>query len=132
MYRDVSVGIATRYGLDAPGIEYRYGREFPQPSRLALGPIQRPVQGVPDLLPGVKQLGRGVDHPPPSKAKVEETVELYLYSPCTYLHGTSAERHYMQIYYADYPPNRALKVVMTNRSQFTQLSKLRLSLGRFS
>jgi len=31
--------------------------------------------------PGVKQLGHGVDHPPPSTAKVKETVELYLYSP---------------------------------------------------
>jgi len=26
--------------------------------------------------PGVKQPGRGVDHPPPSSAEVEETVEL--------------------------------------------------------
>jgi hypothetical protein len=25
-------------------------------------------------------MGRGVDHPPPSSAKVEERVELYLYS----------------------------------------------------
>jgi len=30
---------------------------------------------------GVKRLGHGVDHPPPSSAKVEERVELYLYSP---------------------------------------------------
>jgi len=30
--------------------------------------------------PGVKQLGRGVDHPPPSKAEVKERVGLYLYS----------------------------------------------------
>jgi hypothetical protein len=30
--------------------------------------------------PGVKQLGRGVDHPPPSSAEVKERVELYLYS----------------------------------------------------
>jgi hypothetical protein len=30
---------------------------------------------------GVKRLGRGVDHPPPSSAKVKERVELYLYSP---------------------------------------------------
>jgi len=29
---------------------------------------------------GVKQLGCGVDHPPPSSAKVKERVELYLYS----------------------------------------------------
>jgi hypothetical protein len=31
--------------------------------------------------PGVKREGRGVDHPPPSSAEVEEGVELYLYSP---------------------------------------------------
>ena len=30
---------------------------------------------------GVKRPGRGVDHPPPSSAEVEERVELYLYSP---------------------------------------------------
>jgi hypothetical protein len=31
--------------------------------------------------PGVKQLGHGVDHPPPFSAEVKERVELYLYSP---------------------------------------------------
>jgi len=31
-------------------------------------------------LAGVKRLGRGVDHPPPSSAEVKERVELYLYS----------------------------------------------------
>jgi hypothetical protein len=36
--RDSSVGIATRYGLDVPGIEPRWGRDFPHPSRPALGP----------------------------------------------------------------------------------------------
>jgi len=30
---------------------------------------------------GVKQLGHGVDNPPPSSAEVKERVELYLYSP---------------------------------------------------
>jgi len=30
---------------------------------------------------GVKRPGRGVDHPPPSSAEVEERVQLYLYSP---------------------------------------------------
>jgi len=33
-----SVGIATGYGLDGPGIESRWGREFPHLSRPALGP----------------------------------------------------------------------------------------------
>jgi len=31
--------------------------------------------------PGVKRPGRGVDHPPPSSAEVNERVVLYLYSP---------------------------------------------------
>jgi len=31
--------------------------------------------------PGVKLLGHGVDHPPPSSAEVKERVELNLYSP---------------------------------------------------
>ena len=31
--------------------------------------------------PGVKQPGRGVDHPPPSSTEVKERVGLYLYSP---------------------------------------------------
>jgi len=30
--------------------------------------------------PGVKRSGRGVDHPPPSSAEVNERVKLYLYS----------------------------------------------------
>ena len=38
MGRDSSVGIATRYGLDSPGIEFRWGRDFPHQSRPALGP----------------------------------------------------------------------------------------------
>jgi hypothetical protein len=40
-----SVGIATGYGLDGPGIECRLGRDFPHLSRLVLGPTQPPVPG---------------------------------------------------------------------------------------
>ena len=47
--KDSSVGIATRYGLGGPGIESRWGRDFPHPSRPALGPIQPPKLGVPGL-----------------------------------------------------------------------------------
>ena len=43
---DSSIGIATRYGLGGPGLESRWGRDFPQPSRPALGPIQPPIQWV--------------------------------------------------------------------------------------
>ena len=47
--RDSSVGIATRYGLDGPGIESRWGRDIPQPSRPALRATQPPIQWVPGL-----------------------------------------------------------------------------------
>ena len=65
-----AVGIATRYGLDGPGIESRWGRDFPHPSRPALGPTQSPVEWVPGLSLGVKRPGCGVDHPPLSSAEV--------------------------------------------------------------
>jgi len=47
-----SVGIATRYGLDGPGIEFWSGRDFPQPFRLTIGPNQPPVQRIPGLSRG--------------------------------------------------------------------------------
>ena len=34
---------------------------------------------------GVKQPGRGTDHPPPSSVEAKETVELYMYSPSGFL-----------------------------------------------
>jgi hypothetical protein len=45
--RDSSVGIAPGYGLDGPGIEFRWGREFSHISRPTLGSIQPPVQWLP-------------------------------------------------------------------------------------
>ena len=46
------VGIASRYGLEGPGIESRWGRDFPHLSRPALRPTQPPVQWVPGLSRG--------------------------------------------------------------------------------
>jgi hypothetical protein len=82
MGRDSSVGIATRYGLDGPGIESRWGGE------IFLTRTDR-LWGSPSLLhnayripfPGVKRPERGVDNPPPSSTEVKERVKLYLYSP---------------------------------------------------
>ena len=39
-----TVGIATGYRLDGPGIESRWGRDFPHLSRTALGLTRPPVQ----------------------------------------------------------------------------------------
>jgi len=52
-----SVGIVTRYGLDGPGIESPWWRDFLHLSRPALGPIQPPIQWIPGLCAGGKAAG---------------------------------------------------------------------------
>jgi len=75
------IGIATWYSLDSPKFESWWGWEYLHLSRPVLGPTQPAVQWVPGLLPRPRQLGHGVDHPPPSGMEVKERVELYLYFP---------------------------------------------------
>ena len=65
-----SVGIATGYGLDGPGIETHWGRDFPYLSRPALGPTQPRVQWVPALSWGKERPERDADPSPPSSAVV--------------------------------------------------------------
>ena len=64
------VGIATACGLDGPGIESQWGRDFPHQSRPALGPTQPPVQWVPGLCRGKVLPLRDADPSPPSSAEV--------------------------------------------------------------
>ena len=50
--RDSSVGTANRYELDGPGIESRWGRDFPHPSRPPLGPAPPPIEWLPGFSRG--------------------------------------------------------------------------------
>jgi hypothetical protein len=97
------VGRVTGYGLDSPGIEFRWGRDFMHLSRPALGSTQPPVQWVQGLSRGVKSC-QGMTLSPhpllvpwsrkgraipllslwavqPVQSLSACTVELYLYSP---------------------------------------------------
>jgi hypothetical protein len=67
--QDSSVSIATRYGMDGPGIQTGPGAH-PASYTMGIGSFK-----------SVKWPGHSVDHPPPSSAKVKERVELCLYSP---------------------------------------------------
>jgi hypothetical protein len=80
--QDSSVGMATRYGLDIPRIESSWWGSFPYLSRPAWGPPSLLYNVYQVSFPGVKRLGRGIDHPPPLSVEVKERVELYIYSLC--------------------------------------------------
>jgi hypothetical protein len=70
--RDSSVGIATRYGLDGPGIEYRCRARFSAPVQIGPGAHPASYTMGTGSFPGVKRPGRGVDHSPPFSAEVKE------------------------------------------------------------
>jgi len=66
-----SVGVATDYGLDGPGIESRWGRDFPP---FQTGPGAHPAScKVPRVFSGGKvRPRRAADHSPRSSAAVME------------------------------------------------------------
>jgi hypothetical protein len=63
--RDSSVGIATGYGLDGAGIEFRWGARFSAPFQTGPGTHPASYTMGTGSFPGVKRPGRGADHPPP-------------------------------------------------------------------
>ena len=74
------VNMVTHYGLDSLGTESRQGktsRTCPDQSWDPPRLLHKGFQGFPGE---VKRLGPGINHPPPSSAKVKESVELYIYS----------------------------------------------------
>ena len=78
MGRDRVVGIATRYGLDGPGIDTRGGRHS-VPVQTGPGAYPASCTMGTGSFPGVKRPGRVTNHPPPSKCRGHERVWLYLY-----------------------------------------------------
>ena len=75
--------VCIKYSLRAGGlgIESRWGRDFPHPSRPFLRTTQPPVQWVPGLCGGVKRPERYLATHPTSSAEVKEGVQLYFYPP---------------------------------------------------
>jgi hypothetical protein len=64
MDQDSSVGIATYYGLDGPGIESRFVARFSVPVQNGSGAHPAFYTMGTGTYPGVKLPGRGVEPPP--------------------------------------------------------------------
>ena len=77
------VGIATRYGLDGPGIEYRWERDFPHQFNRLRGSPSLLENGHPVSLEGVKRPGRLVHHQPLSKPRLKKEY-IYTNTPLVY------------------------------------------------
>ena len=73
------VGMATRYGLDAPGIETQWGEIFCTRPNRPYGPPNPLYNGYRVSFPGENWPVRGVDHPPSSSVEVK-VVGLYTFT----------------------------------------------------
>ena len=77
--RDSSVDIATRYGLDGPGIECRWWARLSALVQTICGAHPAYYTMFSGSFPA-KRPGRGVDRSPPSSAEVKERVQPYRFS----------------------------------------------------
>ena len=71
---------STCYVLGGLGIETRWGARHSAPIQIGRGAHPASCTLGSGSFPGVKQPGRGVDHPTPSSAEVKERVECTFYS----------------------------------------------------
>jgi len=82
-----TVGIVCSYRQDGLGTESRREREFPHPSRPAMGPIQPLVQWVLGFFLGVKQPGHDVPTPTLHLAVRLKKEHSYISTPPLVLNG---------------------------------------------
>jgi hypothetical protein len=75
---DIIVGIVTLYRLDNLWFKSQWVQYFPHLSRPTLRSTQPPVHLYLGSFLRVKQLGNGVNQPPPPSAEVKEREKLYL------------------------------------------------------
>jgi hypothetical protein len=69
---DISVGIATGYGLDGPGIESRWGvARFSAPVQTGPGAFPASCTMGTGYFPRINWPGRDVEHPPPFSSEVK-------------------------------------------------------------
>ena len=72
MGRDSSVGIATRYEMCDPEIEFRWGARFSAPVQTPSGTLPASYTMRTGSFPGIKRSGRGVEHPPHPKPRLKK------------------------------------------------------------
>jgi hypothetical protein len=96
MARDISVGIATRYGMDVPGIESRLGARF----SVHTGPVSYPASYTTRTgpFPGVKQPGVALTIYHASNAEVKDGLESYFYSLSLGLRGLCQGELYVTLF----------------------------------
>ena len=92
-----AIGMATRYGLDGLGIEFRCWGRFSAPVQTDPGAHPASYIMGTESFPGVKRPGRGGDHSPPSSADVKGRVELY-FNPSFDFRGLGQTLPYFYLY----------------------------------
>jgi len=105
------------YGLDGPGIQTRSGRDFPHPSKPALGPTQPPVQLVPGFYPKVRRRGVALPTHPHLAPRLKKE-HSYTSTPPLDLHGNVQGERLCFHLMLDYLQAAIIKYQATFRTRF--------------